>query len=72
VREEVERGAFDIGAVRAANASLIATIDESLEIADRGRARRAAAEAELARMESDLKATLAAARQARPGAGAPS
>jgi uncharacterized protein YaaN involved in tellurite resistance len=71
VREEVERGAFDIGAVRAANASLIATIDESLEIADRGRARRAAAEAELARMESDLKATLAAARQrpaARPGA----
>jgi uncharacterized protein YaaN involved in tellurite resistance len=67
VREEVERGAFDLAAVRAANASLIATIDESLEVADRGRARRASAEAELGRMEADLRAALASAK-ARPGA----
>ena len=62
VREEVERGAFDIAAVRAANANLIATIEESLQIADDGKARRAAAEEELVRMEEDLRATLSAAR----------
>ena len=62
VREEVERGAFDIAAVRAANANLIATIEESLQIADDGKARRAAAEEELVRMEEDLRATLSAAK----------
>ncbi|MES2914431.1 MAG: toxic anion resistance protein [Pseudomonadota bacterium] len=69
VREEMERGVFDIEAVKAANATLIATINESLAIADEGKARRAAAEAELVKMEADLRDALAAAR-ARPAAPA--
>ena len=65
VREEMERGVFDIESVKSANATLIATINESLAIADEGKARRAAAEVELTRMEHDLRDTLASAR-ARP------
>lgn len=62
VRTEMERGVFDIDAVKTANASLIATINESLEIADAGKAKRAAAEADLQKMEVELRDTLAAAR----------
>ncbi|MCU0829203.1 MAG: toxic anion resistance protein [Tabrizicola sp.] len=65
VREEMERGVFDIETIRHANATLIATINESLAIADEGKARRAAAEAELVKMETELRDTLAAAK-ARP------
>jgi uncharacterized protein YaaN involved in tellurite resistance len=67
VREEMERGVFDIEAVKKANATLIATINESLAIADAGKAKRAAAEADLQKMEADLRETLASAR-ARAGA----
>ncbi len=70
IRTETERGAFDIEAVAAANADLIATIDESLTIADEGKRKRAAAEAELKRMESELKSALSAAK-ARASAQAP-
>jgi uncharacterized protein YaaN involved in tellurite resistance len=69
VREEMERGVFDIETIKAANATLIATINESLAIADEGKARRAAAEAELVKMEAELRDTLASAR-ARPAAPA--
>jgi uncharacterized protein YaaN involved in tellurite resistance len=69
IREEMERGVFDIEAVQAANENLIATINESLQIADEGKARRAAAETELERMEAELKATLAAARSRGTGLG---
>ena len=62
VREEMERGVFDIETVKAANATLIATINESLAIADEGKAKRAAAEAELVKMEAELRDTLAAAK----------
>ncbi len=62
VREEMERGVFDIDTVKNANATLIATINESLAIADEGKARRAAAEAELVKMEAELRDALAAAR----------
>ncbi|MFQ6549550.1 toxic anion resistance protein [Aestuariibius sp. 2305UL40-4] len=62
VREEMERGVFDIEAVKEANQNLIATINESLEIADQGKARRAAAEEELVKMETELKNTLASAK----------
>lgn len=65
VREEMERGVFDIEAVKRANEQLIATINDSLAIADEGKARRAAAEAELEKMETELRDTLASAR-ARP------
>ncbi|MBS1303180.1 toxic anion resistance protein [Loktanella sp. SALINAS62] len=62
IRTEMERGVFDIEAVKQANTDLIATIQESLEIADAGKARRATAEQDLQKMESELKNTLAAAR----------
>ena len=66
VREEMERGVFDIETVKAANATLIATINESLAIADEGKARRAAAEVELVKMEAELRDTLAAAKARQP------
>ncbi|WP_040614991.1 toxic anion resistance protein [Oceanicola granulosus] len=69
IRTEMERGVFDIEAVKAANANLIATINESLEIADEGKRKRAAAEADLQSMESELKQTLAAAKSRRTGLG---
>ncbi|PZR00060.1 MAG: toxic anion resistance protein [Cereibacter sphaeroides] len=65
VRAEMERGVFDIETVKEANATLIATIEDSLRIADEGKARRAAAEADLIKLEADLRDTLSAAR-ARP------
>lgn len=62
IREQIERGVFDIEAVRKANSEVIATIEDSLRIADEGKEKRAAAEQELAKMEEELKQTLAAAR----------
>ena len=61
VRTEMERGVFDIAAVRQANEDLVATIEESLQIADEGKARRAEAEKELEQMEKELRTTLASA-----------
>ncbi len=61
VREEMERGVFDIEAVKQANAELIGTIEDSLRIADEGKRKRAAAEIELTKMEAELRDTLSAA-----------
>ena len=69
VREEMERGVFDIEAVKTANAELIATIQESLQIADEGKAKRAAAEEELQKMEKELRETLASAKAKATGTG---
>ena len=69
VREEMERGVFDIESVKTANATLIATINESLAIADQGKANRAAAEIELVKMEHDLRDTLASAKARSDGTG---
>ncbi len=68
IRTEMERGVFDIEAVKQANADLIGTIEESLQIADEGKARRAAAEHDLEEMEAKLRDTLAAASASRPAA----
>ena len=70
IRTEMERGVFDIESVRTANAELIATIEDSLRIADEGKARRSAAELDLQKMETELRQTLAAsrARQSAPTA----
>ncbi|WP_370228806.1 toxic anion resistance protein [Cognatishimia sp.] len=69
IREEMERGVFDIEAVKQANADLIGTIEESLQIADEGKAKRAEAEVELKKMESELRDTLAAAKAKKTGLG---
>ena len=60
-RRQIERGVFDIETVKRANQSLIETIEESLRIADEGKRARAAAGAELERMEGDLRRALSAA-----------
>ena len=69
IREEMERGVFDIEAVKSANANLIATINESLQIADEGKRKRAQAEADLQKMEQELKDTLASAKARATGTG---
>ena len=65
IREEVERGVFDVAAVKAANDNLIGTIEETLAIADQAKARRATAESDLRKMEEELRTTLASARSRR-------
>ncbi|WP_298359437.1 toxic anion resistance protein [uncultured Litoreibacter sp.] len=62
IREEMERGVFDIEAVQQANDDLVATINESLQIADEGKRKRAEAEEKLAVMETELRETLASAK----------
>ncbi|MDF1855270.1 toxic anion resistance protein [Pseudooceanicola sp.] len=69
IRTEMERGVFDIEAVKQANADLIGTIQESLQIADEGKAKRAAAEVELKKMEAELRDTLSAAKAKATGLG---
>ncbi|MGL4239059.1 toxic anion resistance protein [Tabrizicola sp.] len=71
VREEMERGVFDIETIQHANSTLIATINESLAIADEGKTRRAAAEAELEKMEAELRDALAASKARQPAPAAP-
>ncbi len=74
VRSQVERGVLDVETVKAANDELIATINDSLDIADEGKRRRREAEEALGHMEEELKRTLVAAsarlthdREAPPG-----
>ncbi len=69
IREEMERGVFDLEAVKQANADLIGTINESLAMADEGKAKRAAAEEELKKMEAELRDTLASAKARKDGLG---
>jgi uncharacterized protein YaaN involved in tellurite resistance len=72
VRKQIERGVFDIETVKKANATLIATIEESLQIADEGRHRRQEAAVQLQSCEAELRKTLAAAQarsSAKPSAG---
>ncbi len=71
IREQVERGIFDIEAVKKANDSLIATIQDSLRIADEGKAKRREAEATLVTLESELKQTLASAKAKAEGKAPP-
>lgn len=56
--KEAERGIVDIQTLKQTNAQLIRTLDDVMKIQADGRAKRLAAEAEMARMESDLKMKL--------------
>ena len=53
--KEAERGIVDIETLKKTNAELIQTLDDVMKIQQNGRAQRLAAEAEMAKMESDLK-----------------
>jgi uncharacterized protein YaaN involved in tellurite resistance len=52
---EAERGVVDIETLQYTNESLISTLDEVLKIQDEGRERRRNAEAELRRIEGELR-----------------
>lgn len=53
--KEAERGIVDIETLKKTNADLIQTLDDVMKIQSDGRAQRLAAEAEIAKMEDDLK-----------------
>ena len=56
--KEAERGIVDIETLKKTNAELIQTLDDVMKIQQDGRAKRLAAEAEMAKMEDDLKKKL--------------
>ncbi|MGB4948216.1 MAG: toxic anion resistance protein [Candidatus Competibacter denitrificans] len=69
-RAEIERGVFDIETVKQANETLIATIEDSLRIADEGRRHRKEATAQLETLEGELRQALSAAHaRTQPPAG---
>ena len=53
--KEAERGIVDIETLKKTNADLIQTLDDVMKIQSDGRAQRLAAEAEMAKMENELK-----------------
>lgn len=75
--KEYERGIVDMETLEKTQANLIATIDEVLKIQDEGRTKRREAEAELVRLEDELRvkimsaANRAAAANAEQGNAAP-
>ena len=56
--KEAERGIVDIETLKKTNAELIQTLDNVMKIQSEGREKRIAAEAEMAKMENDLKGKL--------------
>lgn len=56
--KESERGIVDIETLRATNESLISTLDEVVRIQEEGRQKRREAEAEIGRLEGELKQKL--------------
>ena len=56
--KEAERGIVDIETLKATNAKLIQTFDDVMKIQADGRTKRLAAEAEMLKMENDLKQKL--------------
>ena len=53
--KEAERGIVDIDTLKKTNQDLIATLDDVMKVQAEGRQKRLAAEAEMAKMEADLK-----------------
>jgi uncharacterized protein YaaN involved in tellurite resistance len=64
VRTELERGIIDIESLKKAHESLIGTITDSIEIANKGREARANAEAEMKKMNGELVQKLQEAARA--------
>ena len=69
MREQIERGVFDIETVQEANDSLIGTINDSLAIAEEAKKKRAEAVVAMQSMENDLKTVLKSASAAAIEAG---
>ena len=65
--KEAERGIVDIETLKKTNADLIQTLDDVMKIQSDGRAQRMAAEAEMAKMEEQLKTKLLQIRSEKQG-----
>ena len=63
--KEAERGIVDIETLKKTNAELIQTLDDVVKIRENGRTQRLAAEAEMAKMENELKNKLLDIRSGR-------
>lgn len=57
-RREIERGSIDIETLRTTNANLISAIKEATEIATEGRRKRVESQAEMLKLENELKVAL--------------
>jgi len=62
VRQQMERGIFDISSIKKANETLIATLNDSLKIANEGKRARKEALVELDKSEKELKEALIAVK----------
>ncbi|HTX72847.1 MAG TPA: toxic anion resistance protein [Rectinemataceae bacterium] len=62
IAKESERGIVEIETLKKVNDDLISTIEDTLRIQAEGKAKRAQAETELQKIESELRARLAAAK----------
>jgi uncharacterized protein YaaN involved in tellurite resistance len=62
VREQMERGIFDISSIKKANETLIATLNDSIKITEEGKKARTEALIELENTEKELKAALLAVK----------
>ena len=56
--KESERGIVDIETLQATNQTLISTLDEVMKIQEEGRQKRAVAEAELQKIEAEMRTKL--------------
>ena len=65
VRRQMERGIFDIESIKKANATLIATLRDSMQIAEEGKAARTKALTELQKSEQALKEAIMEVKQQR-------
>mgnify|MGYP000905349841 CR=1 FL=1 len=69
VARETERGVVDIETLRKVNTDLVATLEETIRIQDEGRSKRREAEAEITRLQADLRHKLIELRAQEPGLG---
>ena len=67
VRHQMERGIFDIESIKKANQTLIATLNDSMQIAEEGKKARQAALVELQKSEQALKEALLAVKAHQEG-----
>ena len=72
VRRQMERGIFDIESIKKANQTLIATLNDSMQIAEEGKKAREAALTELQKSEQALKEAILAVKARREAPSASS
>jgi len=65
IAKETERGIVDIETLKKVNNDLITTIEETLKIQAEGRVKRAQAEKELIKLETDLKQKLTTVKESK-------